>query len=88
MTSGKGLTSLVSEEGSNEGSSEDGNFVEERCGYCSKKLEIPVEIYKKLEQRALKKDRTLELNRYDGFFVSSYGHYYCDFDHYNLFTED
>ena len=65
----------------------------ERCGFCNEDLFVPESIDKKVReakktapefrdpaQDPLKK-------QYDGFYVSGYGHYYCNSECHNLFTE-
>lgn len=62
------------------------------CGYCPRKLDIPLEDYKRIEAARRDVDRSV-LGVYGGFFVSrdvnltGRDGFYCDEAHHTLFTE-
>jgi len=64
----------------------------EKCGMCSKELEIPVEIYERIEklreERKLGKNNILLGKQHGSFYISPSGYYYCNFGCFNLYTED
>jgi len=53
----------------------------EKCSFCEKELSIPKEIdenIRKAREKPSDLDNSPLKKQYDGFYVNTYGHYYCN----------
>ena len=80
-----GGSSLGGSESNSDGGSGERDFIEENCGYCQVELQIPADIHRKFVSGGGYLEGGRENN---GFFISPNRYYYCNSNHYNLFTED